>query len=373
MTHDHDETRGRILGRREVLALLGGSAGAAFLVSYLPEMLDRTGVSAPGAAVGWMAPPSAAAADTPSCIVRPEQTEGPYFVDERLNRSDIRTDPSDGSVRAGVPLTLSLAVGRIDGAACTALAGVVVDIWHCDAAGVYSDVADNSFNTVGRKFLRGYQVTDANGVATFVTVYPGWYPGRTVHIHFKIRTDPDSSTGFEFTSQLYFDDALSDVVFAQQPYAAEGTRTTRNANDGIYGSGGDELLLEPTADGQGGYVASFAIGLDIGDATTPSACETTAACLAELASALPDPASAGSRKARRKARRIAHWNAIASDAIAKAEAGSAARQTRQYAHARKALTKLVTASQAAESAGALDVALAPIEAAVTALLALLPA
>jgi protocatechuate 3,4-dioxygenase beta subunit len=319
-----------------------------------------------------MAPPSAVAADPPSCLVRPEQTEGPYFVDERLNRSDIRADPSDGSVREGVPLTFRIAVGRIDGAACTALAGVVVDIWHCDAAGIYSDVQDNSFNAVGRKFLRGYQVTDANGVATFVTIYPGWYPGRTVHIHFKIRTDPDSSAGFEFTSQLYFDDTLSDAVFAQQPYAAEGTRTTRNANDGIYGSGGDELLLDATADGQGGYVASFAIGLDIGDVTAPSACATTTACLAELAAALPDPASASSRKARRKARRIVHWNAAAADAIVKAEAGSGAKQTRQYARARKALTKLLAASQAADSAGLLDVELAPIEAAVATLLSLLP-
>src|SRR6186997_1195572 len=120
MTHDHDtESRGRILGRREVLALLGGSAGAAFLVSYLPETLARTSASASGAAAGWMAPSSAAATDTPSCIVRPE--------------------PSDGSMREGTPLTLSIAVGRIDGASCTALAGVVVDIWHCDATGTYSD------------------------------------------------------------------------------------------------------------------------------------------------------------------------------------------------------------------------------------------
>ena len=155
MTDDHDDvTTGRVLGRREVLALLGSSAGAAFLASYLPETLARRGVSASAAAAGWIAPSSAVAADTPACIVRPEQTEGPYFVDERLNRSDIRSDPSDGSVRDGIPLTLGFAVARIDGSSCTALEGVVVDIWHCDAAGVYSDATDNSFNTVGKKFLR---------------------------------------------------------------------------------------------------------------------------------------------------------------------------------------------------------------------------
>ena len=366
MPHDRDaRAAGRILGRREVLALLGGSAGAAFLASYLPERLARTSVSG-------IAPSSAVAADPPSCIVRPAQTVGPYFVDERLHRSDIRSDPSDGSVRDGVPLTLRFAVGRIEGSACTALAGVVVDIWHCDAAGIYSDVQDPNFDTAGRKFLRGYQVTDADGIATFVTIYPGWYLGRTVHIHFKVRTDPDASTGYDFTSQVYFPDELSDVVFTQQPYAAQGARTTRNADDGIYGNGGDALLLKPTADGQGGYVASFAIGLDIGDATIPSECATTTACLGELAAALPDPSSATSRKARRRARRIAHWNAIAADAIAKAEPASGAKQTRQYARARRALTRLRTVSQAAESAGVLGVALAPIEAAVAAVLALLP-
>jgi protocatechuate 3,4-dioxygenase beta subunit len=167
--------------------------------------------------------------------------------DERLNHSDIRSDPSDGSVRDGTPLTLAFAVARLDGSSCTALEGAVVDIWHCDAAGVYSDVQDTGFNTVGKKFLRGYQVTDANGNATFVTIYPGWYQGRTVHIYLKIRPDPDSTEGFEFTSQLCFDDDLTDTIDAQQPYVAKGTRTTRNANDGIYTNGGDELLLAPTA------------------------------------------------------------------------------------------------------------------------------
>jgi protocatechuate 3,4-dioxygenase beta subunit len=355
MPHDHDARTARhFLGRREVLALLGGSAGAAFLASYLPRRLAGTSGTV-------ITPSSAVAADPPSCIVRPQQTEGPYFVDERLNRSDIRSDPSDGSVREGVPLTLRFAVGRIEGSACTALAGVVVDVWHCDAAGIYSDVQDPHFDTTGRKYLRGYQVT----------IYPGWYLGRTVHIHFKVRTDPDVSTGYDFTSQLYFADELSDVVFTQPPYAAQGTRTTRNANDGIYGNSGEELLLEPTSDGQGGYVAGFTIGLDIGDAPIPSGCATASACLGELAAALPDPSSATSRKARRRARRIAHWNAVAADAIAKAEAASGAKQARRYARARRALTKLRAVSQAAASAGALGVALAPIEAAVGALLALL--
>jgi len=204
--------------------------------------------------------PVAAAA---SCIARPEQTEGPYFVDERLNRADIRTDPSDGSVRPGTKLALTFAVSRLGGAACVPLRGAIVDLWHCDAAGAYSDVRDPGFDTSGKKFLRGYQVTDADGGARFVTIWPGWYRGRTVHAHFKIRLDPTAKRGFDFTSQLYFDDALTDVVHAQEPYAGKGQRRLRNSGDGIFRRGGAQLLLAPTADGSGSYAATFEIALEL--------------------------------------------------------------------------------------------------------------
>jgi protocatechuate 3,4-dioxygenase beta subunit len=198
----------------------------------------------------------------PPCIVRPEQTEGPYFVDERLNRSDIRSDPSDGSVKDGRPLQLALRVHEIRGDACTPLAGAVVDIWHCDALGVYSDVRDRSFDTRGKKFLRGYQVTDPTGTARFLTIYPGWYPGRAVHIHFKIRTNPESRRGYEFTSQIYFDDALTAQIHAQAPYATKGQGRLRNRQDGIFEDGGDRLMLQLTKEAQG-YTGVFDIGLQM--------------------------------------------------------------------------------------------------------------
>jgi protocatechuate 3,4-dioxygenase beta subunit len=97
----------------------------------------------------------------------------------------------------------------------------------CDALGQYSDVENN----VGRKFLRGYQGTGDNGSAQFQTIYPGWYRGRAVHTHYKIRTDPDFEQGYEFTSQLYFDDALTDEVHSQEPYAERGERDLRNDDD----------------------------------------------------------------------------------------------------------------------------------------------
>lgn len=183
-------------------------------------------------------------------------------MDEMLNRSDIRSDPATGAVKDGVPLRLVLRVGAMAGSSCSALAGAMVDIWHCDALGVYSDTRDPAQNTLGQKFLRGYQVTDANGAVQFQTIYPGWYQGRTVHIHFKIRTAGAGQQGREFTSQLYFDDRLSDQVFRQQPYASKGQNPVRNNADGIFRSGGDRLLLQPTPDGQG-FAATFDVGLQL--------------------------------------------------------------------------------------------------------------
>ena len=144
--------------------------------------------------------------------------------------------------------------------ACAPLAGAVVDLWHCDHRGVYSDVRDPDFNTVGKKFLRGYQVTDSAGVARFTTIYPGWYSGRTVHAHFKVRSAPSATPGFDFTSQLYFDDALTDEVYARKPYTEKGPRNQRNAGDGIFARGGSRLLPPVVRRGDG-YAATFEVAL----------------------------------------------------------------------------------------------------------------
>jgi protocatechuate 3,4-dioxygenase beta subunit len=192
--------------------------------------------------------------------VRPERTEGPYFVDAKLNRSDIRSDPSDKSISAGMPLRLEFHVSRIAGGACTALSGAIVDVWHCNALGAYSDVRDSQFDTRGKKFLRGFQQTSANGTAAFLTVYPGWYQGRAVHVHFKIRSAAHGTRAQEFTSQLYFDETVNDQVFKQAPYNSQRGRRVMNDADFLFRRGGKELLLAPTKSSQG-YVAQFDIGL----------------------------------------------------------------------------------------------------------------
>lgn len=233
-----DATLGHVLSRREVLAIFGAAAGQAFLN--------------PGTLLAQGTPPV-------GCVVRPEQMEGPYFVDEMLNRSDLRSDPSDGSVKPGTPLALTLVVSRMGGNACSPLPGVQVDLWQCDHLGVYSDVQDPQFDTKGKKFLRGYQTTDRQGRAQFTTIYPGWYRGRTVHLHFKLRLQ-SGGRAYDFTSQLYFEDALTDKVLAAAPYADRGQRSTRNDQDGIYRRDGQSLMLAPTATGDG-YAATFHIAL----------------------------------------------------------------------------------------------------------------
>ncbi|MGI8740507.1 MAG: intradiol ring-cleavage dioxygenase [Gammaproteobacteria bacterium] len=205
-------------------------------------------------------PATAKPDSTPACVVRPEQMEGPYFIDKKLRRADIRTDPSNGTVKDGARLDLTLRVSRIDGRTCMALTGAIVDIWQCDARGVYSGFEDINglFDTRGQQFLRGFQETDNQGVVRFVTIYPGWYQGRTVHVHFKIRTGDES--GYEYTSQLYFDDALSDRVFARGAYAGRPRREVRNEQDWIYQEGGKDLMLAVTEQAQG-YAGMFDIGL----------------------------------------------------------------------------------------------------------------
>jgi len=252
-----DLTVGRVLNRREALAV-AGMIGAGALSRHLggPWSYWLSAV-APGASE-WNAP-------LPTCVVRPGQTEGPYFVDQKLNRSDIRSDPARGGVKEGALLALEVRVARIARGSCAPLVGALVDIWQCDALGVYSDVRDANgfFDTRGQKFLRGYQVTDAAGVAKFTTVYPGWYDGRTVHVHFKVRTPSQPGRSHEFTSQLYFDDALTDQVHSHAPYASKGPRTVRNARDGIYRQGG-ELLTLAVQPSERGYAATFVVGMDVG-------------------------------------------------------------------------------------------------------------
>ncbi len=250
-----DNTSKQLLSRRATLRLLGGVGATALVGLSGGRLFERLPVGRRGLS---------ASAGATSCVVRPALTEGPYFVDEKLNRSDIRTDPTTGALRPGVPLILNFNVSAVSGSSCVPLPNAYVDVWHCDALGTYSDVS----GARGQKFLRGYQVTDGGGTAQFTTVYPGWYSGRAVHIHFKIRMFSGAQKTYEFTSQFFFPDAINQQVYTQSPYSSKGNPDTPNGRDGIYNGGGAQLLLTPVKGGDG-YTATLDIALE-GITITPT-------------------------------------------------------------------------------------------------------
>lgn len=237
---DDDKQIGKTINRRELLGLLGLTGSGLILLGGATNIFGLR--KTPGFQF------------LPPCVVKPELTEGPYFVDEKINRSDVRADTKSGTVKEGSPLELEFKVSQVSNTECKVLSGAMVDIWHCDAQGSYSDVRDWQFNTEGQNFLRGYQVTDKNGVAKFTTIYPGWYPGRAVHIHFKIRANTH-----EFTSQLFFDESLTDKILTLKEYKKNGSRT-RNERDGIFRDSNNQLTLN-LQETEKGHKATFEIGI----------------------------------------------------------------------------------------------------------------
>ena len=219
-------------------------------ISRRDSLLKLGGLLAGATAVGgWKvaedagAGPAAVASGLVSCVLAPEATEGPFYLDDHRLRRNI----TEG--RPGVPLALKLKVLNVS--SCKPVKGAAVDIWHCDAGGAYSGTSGDD-----ERFLRGVQRTDAKGVAAFRTIYPGWYQGRTVHIHVMVYIGGN----VVHTGQLYFPDALTDTIYRRAPYSARPGRTTRNAADSIYRNGGKRSTLKLAKSGSG-YVGSIAMGV----------------------------------------------------------------------------------------------------------------
>jgi protocatechuate 3,4-dioxygenase beta subunit len=232
---NNDPTR---LTRRESLAKLGGLAATAFGATAWGLESAAGSDSASG--------PAGVTSGLVRCVLTPEQTEGPYFLEGDKVRRDVRAG------RQGVPLSLHATV--VDVSSCRPIKGAAVDIWHCDALGVYSGVAAQ--NTVGKRFLRGIQRTNANGLAIFKTIYPGWYGGRTVHIHVRVYL----GGSVIHTGQLYFPEKVTDAVYKRSPYRRRPSRDTRNATDFVYRNGGRRSLLTMRRSGAG-YVGEIAMGV----------------------------------------------------------------------------------------------------------------
>jgi protocatechuate 3,4-dioxygenase beta subunit len=182
-----------------------------------------------GAAKATEDGPAGVASGQVKCVLTPEMTEGPYYIDGEKLRRDI----TDG--KPGARLDLFLTV--VNASTCRPIRGAVVDIWHCDGSGVYSGFGAGASS---RTFLRGVQKTNANGVAHFKTIYPGWYPGRTVHIHVKVHVGGN----VVHTGQLFFVDSFTDAVYRKAPYNKRPKRNPRNSGDAIFVNGGKRSLLK---------------------------------------------------------------------------------------------------------------------------------
>jgi protocatechuate 3,4-dioxygenase beta subunit len=218
------------ISRRSTLVRAGGLAAAAISAG-----------SAPAGALASGQGPAAVA-----CVLSPEMTDGPYY----LPGEKVRRNISEGL--PGAPLALRFSV--VDAESCNPIKGAAVDIWHASAGGKYSGEEAN--DTVGRTFLRGIQRTDAEGLALFQTVYPGWYPGRAVHIHVKVHVGAD----VVHTGQVFFRDSFTDAVYRRAPYRGRGARDKRNADDSIFLEGGSRSLLRMRTTGNG-YTGSITLGV----------------------------------------------------------------------------------------------------------------
>jgi protocatechuate 3,4-dioxygenase beta subunit len=216
------------LNRRQALAGFGSISLGALIAACSDdddEAAERPTRSSESDSAGFD--------DAATCTQTAEQTEGPFYFDVDRVRSDIREDRKGATLRLGVRVR--------DAAECAPIANAVVDVWHCDAEGSYSEP--------GETYLRGAQVTNADGIVEFTTVYPGWYPGRTVHIHAKVHLDKQTA----LTTQFYFDDTVSAHVFVDDPYPGESNRDGFNDSDGLYDRN-LELTLSKNADGYRGRI-----------------------------------------------------------------------------------------------------------------------
>lgn len=231
--------------RSAISAIAIGAAGAALPVSGSTATEAQPAAKPPAAE-----PPGA-------CTLTPQAVEGPFYFDPKLVRTDIADD------RPGAPIKLALRV--IEAGPCTPIANARVDIWHADASGWYSGYDrqgdGGAHSTTGQTFLRGTQITNTDGAVTFQTIYPGWYPGRTPHIHVKVFLDATTLV----TGQVYFPDELSTKIYAtREPYNARPKADTTNASDFIFREGereGGGIVM--AIEGAGAdIVASLVIAVD---------------------------------------------------------------------------------------------------------------
>lgn len=231
------------VSRREALGMIGAASAALAACNGSSPTSPSTTSTTPSTTTTTTPATSAAA-----CVVTPSETAGPFPSITLPVRSDVRED------RTGLPLTLAITVVNA-GAGCAPVTNASVEIWHCDAAGNYSEYGNLTSST----WLRGIQPVDGSGVARFTTIYPGWYAGRATHIHIEVFVNNRSVK----TSQIAFPEEINSAVYATGVYASKGQNPTKNTNDGIFADGVTSELATLTGSASSGYSATFQVGITL--------------------------------------------------------------------------------------------------------------
>jgi protocatechuate 3,4-dioxygenase beta subunit len=249
-------TETAVLTRRQVIRI-AGAAGVILLAG--PRVLAGAGGQA------------ASARAASACVLSPNLEIGPYFVDVALNRSNVLANSDGSSVQPGVPLALT--INLLDATTCAPISGAQIDMWQANASGVYSD--ESGLSTLGQTWLRGYQVTDSGGSVSFTTIFPGWYSGRTPHVHLMVRTFSGSTVAYEWTTQLLFEQtAIDTTLTGEAPYdtRAQPEPDTSNASDHVYttmvadeATGHESMVLALSGSAASGYAATINVAVDLTD------------------------------------------------------------------------------------------------------------
>ena len=238
-------TDDRTLSRRGLIGVLGGGVAS---VAFGTRALDAFGADN---------------ADVATCVLTPEVTEGPYWIDTRLTRYDVREG------RPGLPLVLQFAI--VNAKTCRPIRNADVEIWHADASGEYSGFDGGSSGggpgggsgpQTKTRYLRGHQRSDALGKASFMTIFPGWYRGRTPHVHMKVHVG--SADRVVHTGQVFFNEAIQASVYRTGAYAGRGQPDTPHARDMIYAQAGGSravVRLRRRPGGARGYLGRIVIGV----------------------------------------------------------------------------------------------------------------
>jgi len=242
------------VSRRQALEALSMAAGAA--------VMGACGGSSPTSpttvATTTTTTTTGGAPSSAACAVAASETQGPYpdMTGMINNAAFFRRDVTEG--RSGLPVTLAMTIVNA-AAGCAAVSGANVEIWQCDAEGHYSEYAQPGYNGTGQTFLRGLQTTDASGLVTFRTIYPGWYMGRATHIHVEIFVNGRSVK----TTQVAFPESVSAQVYRTGVYAAHGQNPTSNSSDMVFLDGTSTELATLAGDTTSGYTATITLGVSV--------------------------------------------------------------------------------------------------------------